>query len=296
MFKQGDIRMIYANSIRRMMITIIIISIPAIILLSGCCNKCLTGQPYLILYAFEAEGELLSREMTIQDSAIVLGRTVYIGTLAGKEIVLAESGIGMTNAAMTTQRMIDYYNPKGIIFSGIAGAIDSSVHIGDIVVCQIWQTHDYGYYGKDGFQVTGISVYDIDSDSLIRTTQFNVDEFMMTIAEQISGTDVSLGKIGERTPSLTVGGVGVSGNCFIDSREKRQWLQEEFDALITDMESAGVGQVCAVNGLPFIVFRSASDLAGGSGSETAGDELEQFFNIAADNSSKVVMKFLEDLP
>ena len=104
--------------------------------------------------------------------------------------------------------------------------------------------------------------------------------------------DIPFKMIGDRTPRLIVGGTGVSGNSFIDSKEKRLWLQENFNAMVTDMESAAVAQVCAVNGLPFIIFRSASDLAGGSGSETATDELEQFFKIAADNSSSVVLRFL----
>ena len=65
-----------------------------------------------------------------------------------------------------------------------------------------------------------------------------------------------------------------------------------FNALITDMESAAVAQVCAVNDVPFIAFRSASDLAGGSGSDSAKDELREFFKVAATNSSMLVIKFL----
>ena len=56
-----------------------------------------------------------------------------------------------------------------------------------------------------------------------------------------------------------------------------------------------LAQVCCVNELPFIIFRSASDLAGGSGSQTAEAELDQFFEVAADNSSKVVTAFLGEL-
>ena len=87
----------------------------------------------------------------------------------------------------------------------------------------------------------------------------------------------------------------MSGNSFIDSIEKRQWLSATFHALVTDMESAAVGQVCTVDALPFVIFRSASDLAGGSGSESAEKELDQFFKIAAANSSKVLVKFLSNL-
>jgi adenosylhomocysteine nucleosidase len=94
---------------------------------------------------------------------------------------------------------------------------------------------------------------------------------------------------------MIVGGVGVSGNAFVDNAEKRSWLNKNFNALITDRESSAVAQVCSVNGVPFIVFRSASDLAGGSGPSTARDELEEFSKIAAFNASILVIKLMESL-
>ncbi len=274
--------------------TMIIIGI-ILAALAGCVAKTETPKPYLILYAFEAEGRLLAGQMEIADSVRLLGRMVYEGTLSGKDVVLTESGVGMNNAAMMTQQMIDIYYPRAVIFTGIAGAVDTSVHIGDIVVCRRWRQHDYGYWGKDGFQPTPQGVYDPRVDSVIRTTEYPADSALFAVAENLPNRSIELANIGERRPNITVGGVGVSGNAFIDSREKRIWLNETFDALITDMESSAVGQVCTINDLPFIVFRSASDLAGGSGSETANDELEQFFRVAADNSSRLVKEFLSDL-
>jgi len=62
------------------------------------------------------------------------------------------------------------------------------------------------------------------------------------------------------------------------------------------MKISGAGaQVCTVNDVPFIVFRSASDLGGGSGSESAKDELQGFFKVATNNSSMLVIKLLEQL-
>lgn len=273
----------------------ILMLLAAAAVLGGCVTEKDTPRPYLILYAFDAEGELLSREMAIEDSSTTLGRTIYTGNLSGKEIVLAESGVGMNNAAMTTQQMIDRYAPRAVIFSGIAGAIDTAVAIGDIVVCSTWYQHDYGYYGKDGFQPTGQKVYDPDTDSIIRNKSYHVDSGLYSVALTMEHAEIEFETIGDREPNLHVGGIGVTGNAFIDSRDKRIWLSEEFGAMITDMESSAVGHVCTANDVPFIIFRSASDLAGGSGSETAGKELEQFFEVAADNSSRLVMKFLSAL-
>jgi len=263
--------------------------------LAGCVSKTETPKPYLILYAFEAEGRLLAGQMEIRDSVRLLGRMVYEGTLSGKDVVLAESGVGMNNTSMTVQHMIDVYYPEAVIFTGIAGAVDTTVHIGDIVVCRSWREHDYGYWGKDGFLPTPQGIFNPLTDSVTQTTEYLADSALLAVAADLPNRPIELADIGDRKPNITVGGVGVSGNAFIDSREKRLWLNETFNALITDMESSAVGQVCTVNGLPYIVFRSASDLAGGSGSETADSELEQFFRVAADNSSRLVMEFLSDL-
>lgn len=261
----------------------------------GCAYKDQPSQPYLILYAFDAEGEQLAAQMSVQSNERHLGRTVRIGQLGGKNVVLAESGMGMTNAAMTTQRIIDFYHPRAVIMTGIAGAIDDTVDIGDIVVCAEWIQHDYGYMGSGGFESSELLVYNPSEDSIVQVLSFPVDSELLSTVRGLRDVGVDLKKIGSRLPELLVGGVGVSGNTFIDSKEKRELLAKEFGALIVDMESAAVAHVCSANNVPFVVFRSASDLAGGSGSETAAKELEEFFQVAADISSKVVIKFLNEL-
>jgi len=275
---------------------LLIVAVAIIGLATGCSQFCGQGpQPYLLLYAFEQEGTLLSEKMTIDRTDHHLGRTVLTGKLAGKDIVLAESGIGMTNAAMTTQRMIDQYDPIAIIFTGIAGAIDSAVTIGDIAVPSEWIEHDYGYYGSDGFEYRSIGIF-VPSDSAVRkVAAFVSDYHLLNTLNNALETDINLKSIGDRSPEIIVGGVGVSGNSFIDRKETREWLASEFTANVVDMESAAVGQVCMVNDVPFIIFRSASDLAGGSGSETAREELEQFFEVAAFNSSALVIALLKAL-
>jgi adenosylhomocysteine nucleosidase len=249
--------------------------------------------PILVLYAFDAEGASLTKLMTITKQDTLLGRPVIEGTLSGKEIILAESGMGMTNAAMTTQMLLDRFHPRTVLFTGIAGAIDTSVHIGDIVVPSKWCEHDYGYYGKDGLKPEGLIVVLSGADSATNETSFKADSALLSIARKIPVDSLGLNPINGRTPRLTIGGVGVTGNQFIDSKEEREWQTKHFDALTTDMESVAVAQVCAINGIPFLIFRSASDLAGGSGSSTAQTEIKQFFKVAAENSTAVIHRFIQ---
>jgi adenosylhomocysteine nucleosidase len=285
-------RYIMSKSIKILFLVILFILAS---LLPGCTNPEKLKTPYLILYAFDAEGELLANKMAVDTTQMVLGRKVYIGKLLDKDIVLAESGMGMTNAAMTTQEMIDSFSPRAVFFTGIAGAIDTSINIGDIVICSRWATHDYGYNGAEGFKPTEIRYHKSTSDSSYNTEFFPVDSLLLELAKKLKGGEFSFEKIAQREPKLVISGNGVSGNSFIDNYDKRIWLSEKFQALIVDMETAAVAQVCTVNDVPFIGFRSASDLAGGSGSSTASVEIDQFFNVAAVNSSEVLMKFLQEL-
>jgi len=269
-----------------------------VVLLAGSCGQRVadSDQPYLLMYAFAAEGQLLAESMLIERTDTVLGRPVRVGELRSRPVLLAECGVGLINAAMTSQLLIDRYDPKAVVFSGIAGGIDSSIQIGDIVVCDRWLVHDYGYLGGAGLVPGSTRLFDPTGDSLAVDSVFQADSILLGIVSSLKTSALQFKPVGDRTPKLVVGGVGVSGNTFIDSYEKRIWLSEMFGALTTDMESAALAQVCRGNGVPFVVFRSASDLAGGSGSESASSEMDQFFQVAADNSSAVVLEFVGQLP
>lgn len=251
-----------------------------------------------LMYAFDQEGALLRSKLSLEDSVFVKGRIFWIGKLStgsvgvGKEVIIVNSGVGMTNAAMTAQLLIDRYNPEEIIFTGICGGIDSSNHIGDIVIPDSWVTHDYGYYGKDGFVSDSIYVIIPGQTKEAGVLFFEVDKALLEKGK-LARQNLKLKPVGERMPQVKIGGKGVSGNSFIDQKEKRDYLKEKFDAQIVDMESAAVVQVANVNGIPVLVVRSCSDLAGGSGSATASDELRGFFKVAADNSASFVLELVK---
>ena len=67
----------------------------------------------------------------------------------------------------------------------------------------------------------------------------------------------------QREAKLHVGGNGVTGSVFLDNREYRKWTREVFNAEVTEMESAAIGQVCTVNDVDWVIIRAISDLAGG---------------------------------
>lgn len=272
----------------------LLISLSAILfLIFLSCEKASHKPEVAILFAFEDEGKLLRSKLELTDSVNFSGRIFWKGKLQGKDVVVVESGVGMTNAAMTTQLLIDKYSPEKIIFTGICGAIDSANHIGDVVIPEKWVTHDYGIYNKDGFSPESLVVVLSGESEPEYAMFFPVDKNLLKIAEaSAEKVKDKFKSIGKRIPQVRIGGIGASGNSFIDQKEKRGWLKDKLDAQIVDMESAGVVQVANINGVPILVIRSCSDLAGGSGSSTAQEELNQFFKVAADNSATFVLELL----
>lgn len=272
----------------------------------------------VIMSAFEPELTQLRAQTNITNTYVINGRTYYMGELAGKDVILVLSGVSMVNAAMTAQTVMDHFAVNGIVFSGIAGGVNPNLDIGDVVVPAQW-----GEYQEQLFARQTASGWDIDQSSSefgnydmmfpqsISLTQKDrkpdseeerfwlpVSQDMLEVAKSVVG-EVQLSKCTqtnaclEHDPEVIVGGNGVSGPTFVDNASYREWVWKTFQADALDMESAAVAHVAYVNRAPFLAFRSLSDLAGGGPGE---NEISTFFQLAADNSAKVVIAFLERLP
>ena len=115
---------------------------------------------------------------------------------------------------------------------------------------------------------------------------------MLNVARSLTQVSLSSCKADQclkRQPQLVVGGSGVSGSAFVDNAALREYAFTTLQANVLDMETAAVGQVAYSNHVPYIAFRSLSDLAGGG---EGANEMVTFMGIAADNSAKVLLAFL----
>ena len=75
-------------------------------------------------------------DVAVTDEA---GLTITRGTLttdrgAECDIIATVGGMGMVNIAATTQHLIDVGHPDAVIFSGIAGNLNPSLHVNDVVL------------------------------------------------------------------------------------------------------------------------------------------------------------------
>jgi adenosylhomocysteine nucleosidase len=271
-----------------------------------------------VISAFDPELVALRSATAITGTRVINGRTHYIGTLAGHDVVLLLSGFSMVNAAMTTQAVLDRFTITGIVFSGIAGGVNPGLNVGDVTVPAQWGNYQEMVFAREtpsGFaparvttpfanfgmmypQGTSVAVVGGAPDSLVRRFWFPVDSTALVRA-RIAAASVTLARCTAtreclaHEPRVVVGGNGVSGPTFVDNAGYREWAWNTFRADALDMETAAVAVVAYENRIPYIAFRSLSDLAGGGPGQ---NEARVFGRLAADNSAALVIAYLKTLP
>ena len=228
-----------------------------------------------ILSAMENEVRLLLSEAEIDHTDTVGGVAYHVGTLCGQEVVIAQAGIGKVLAASGASVMLNNYPVTSLIFTGIAGGVGEETKVLDMVIGTELVQHDYGTLSQEGFAwnppFDGGSGFYASDEALV--------QLATEAAEEVVGKD------------HVFKGVIASGDQFVASQAYVDILQEQFGAIACEMEGAAVAAVCEQYGVPFVVIRSMSDKADGN----AHESIENMGDLAADNSSKTLMKMLERL-
>lgn len=270
-----------------------------------------------VVSAFEPEWIALGGSIAGKHEWRVNGVRFITGTMAGKPVLLFLSGVSMVNAAMTTQLALDRFVITRIVFSGVAGGLDPALDVGDVVVPERWgqylesvfaRAEGAGFADSEGLldrppfanhgmiHPRSVLVRRDGHEQPERRFWFDADPTLLAIARDVAArttlaqchADLCLTK----PPKVLVGGNGISGPVFMDNAEYRAYAFGAFKAQVTDMETAAVGQVAYANQVPYIAFRSLSDLAGGGSGK---NQASAFYRLASDNSADVVTRFVAAL-
>jgi adenosylhomocysteine nucleosidase len=225
-----------------------------------------------IICAMEEELTSIVRNLDVTTSHIPSKSDfdVYTARYGRHELVFILCGIGKVNAAIHTQMLIDSYSIEYLINVGVAGSLSADLTFGDVVVASDLVEHDMDVSGF-GLPLGQIPRMDVFA--------FKSDPILLECADKI--------KIANHK---TVIGRIVSGDQFIDSKEKVEFLHSHFNALACEMEGAAIAHTCHVNNIPFIVIRALSDMAGRDG--VAAHSFEELKNMTANHSSNVVKQLL----
>lgn len=191
------------------------------------------------------------------------------GVFCKKNVVIVKSGVGKVFSAIVTQRMIDVYNPQAIIFTGVAGALNKNLRIGDVVVSKDCIQHDVNAE-ELGF-----------SRGTIPYTKYKIFKADKTLKSLALST---------RLPDKIYEGRILTGDQFLTKKELPQYkyLIEELKGDAIEMEGASVAQVCTINKIPFLIIRTISDSADGK----AAEGFNKFLTVITKNSFTILSHIL----
>jgi adenosylhomocysteine nucleosidase len=211
--------------------------------------------------------EELAHLSAIMDDAVAIDvghRRFLRGVLDGRSVVLAEAGMGKVNAAVVTTSLLDRFDSRAVVLSGVAGGLDPGLHIGDVVIAERVLQHDAGRIENER-----LGVYQAGHVSFINPTDaigYRVNQALLgRVRHELDGLTLpSLPRSAggsERPPHVTYGTV-LTGDQYVHCEVTRQRLHREFGGQAIEMEGGAVAQVAESFGVPWLVIRALSDLAG----------------------------------
>ncbi len=195
--------------------------------------------------------------------------------LDGVPVLLATCGIGKVQAAALTQALLDR-GAAAVLFTGVAGGVDPTLRVGDLVVAADALQHDVDV------TALGYALGQVPGHHAVRwVADADLRDRVVAAARTVAATE------GVRVVVGTV----ASGDRFVADPDDVARLRSTFGAACAEMEGAAVAQVCAAWGTPWAIVRSVSDTA----DHDAHVDFRAFTTVAAARAVAVVRGTLAGL-
>ena len=224
-----------------------------------------------IMGAMEEEIEPLLAHFDNVNIVEFANNKYYEVNYKGVEIVIAYSKIGKVFASLTAATMIEKFECDTLLFSGVAGAINPELKIGDLIIADKLCQHDLDItaFGHPNGFVPGGSVF------------VETSEKLRTIAKDVA----------KENELNVIEGTIATGDQFVHSSERKEFIESTFKADALEMEGASVAVVCDSLNVPFFVLRAISDSADGG----ADIDFDEFLKSSAINSANYMIKIVDKL-
>ncbi|MCM2675318.1 5'-methylthioadenosine/adenosylhomocysteine nucleosidase [Alkalicoccobacillus plakortidis] len=227
-----------------------------------------------LIGAMDEEIHQFRLDLETEEIQVRSGITFYLGEINGCFVVLCKSGVGKVNAAVTTQILIDVFDVSHIIFTGIAGALDEQLNVGDLVISTSAIQHDIDATAL-GFERGQIPM---QSSSSIFMPDLNLVDLAEQAANKVLSCRVIKGRV-------------LSGDQFIADIDFAKKLKLDFDGSCVEMEGASVAQVATMSERPFVIIRAISDNA----NDEATMSFTEFTELASQQSYLLVSEMLRNI-
>ena len=224
-----------------------------------------------IMGAMEEEIEPLLAHFEKVNVVEFANNKYYEVSYNGLDIVIAYSKIGKVFASLTAATMIEKFGCDTLLFSGVAGGINPKLQIGDLIIADKLCQHDLDItaFGHSNGFVPGGKVF-------VETTK--------------SLREVAI-KVANENNLKVIEGTIATGDQFVHSTERKNFIESTFKADALEMEGASVAVVCDALNVPFFILRAISD----SADMDAGFDFDEFLKSSAKNSADYLIKIVKEL-
>lgn len=215
-----------------------------------------------IMGAMQEEIVSLKEAMEFPVVTLIGGREYISGKLFGKNAVVVFSRWGKVAAAATAATLITKFHVQCILFTGVAGAVNSHLNVGDVVIGTEVYQHDMDaapLFPKREIPYLGVNCFKSDSKLFELASDATKSFFLHSFSKVFESALLKTFSI--ENPKIHYGLIA-SGDQFISDGEKMQALEKEVPGtLAVEMEGASVAQVCFEHEVPFVIIRTISDRA-----------------------------------
>jgi adenosylhomocysteine/aminodeoxyfutalosine nucleosidase len=195
----------------------------------------------------------------------------YEATYKGKEVVIAYSKIGKVFSSLTASILVEKFKCSTLLFSGVAGAINPELHIGDLIIADKLSQHDLD------ISIFGHAYGFVPEGAIFIESDKNLRAIALEVAQKNSL------KIREGTIA--------TGDQFVASTKRKEFISTHFKADALEMEGASVAVVCDALNIPFFILRAISDTA----NDEAGVDFDEFMVDSAKISANFILDMVENI-
>lgn len=199
------------------------------------------------------------------------GNKYYEATYAGHNLVIAYSKIGKVFSTLTATTMLQKFGAEILLFSGVAGAINPKLKIGNLIAATKLCQHDLDItaFGHPyGYVPEGKQFVEADA-ALVAKAKEVASEMKLDLME----------------------GTIATGDQFVADPVRNKWIGDTFGADALEMEGASVACVCDAMNVPFFILRAISDAA----DMDASFSFDEFLESSAIESANFIIKMVEKL-
>ncbi len=244
------------------------------------------ARPTLILGAMPSEVRVIQSQLEQRRSGKLACFPYDTGILRGRRVIVAVTGVGVTNGAMVAALFIERFAPRELIVSGTGSRFNPRIRTGDTVISTKTIHHAAGSLTDGGMVYRKVRG---PLPGQMTSWFYRPDPDLLALAKRAIGSyePEEITVDGVRYAPRVLTGVVTASDMFGVSDAKIADMKAKLNPDIMEMESAAIAQVAHQLDTPHIVFRAGSNRT----QSNPGNDYRKLGQIAASAAARWTVHF-----